>query len=89
MFEVREFVVKDYMILSQNEYKGRVTYKVELTLKDQSHAMRGDEVRNVPGEMWVVTAVTPEKLTIIGDSMDHLLKMSGQWIIGNHYQIES
>lgn len=89
MSKKNEFIVEDYMILKQNPFRGKVTYIVELTLKDGSNVVRGDEVRNIAGEMWVATTVTPEKLTIIGESMDHLLSMTGLWGIGHHFKLES
>ena len=76
------------MILTDNSFRGKATYVVELTLKSPHNAVKGDEVRNVAGELFYVTGETPGKITIIGGSMDHLLEMTGLWRIGNHVKFE-
>jgi hypothetical protein len=83
-----EFEVERYMILTQTDFKAKLTYVVELTLCTPHNVVKGDEVRNIEGESFITTGVTPEKLTIIGESMDHLSAMIGLWGIGLHFKIE-
>jgi hypothetical protein len=83
------FEVEDYMILKQSEFKGKVAYIVDLTIKGAHNAVKGDEIGNVPGESWFVTGVSPEKISIIGGTMNYPSQMVGLWRIGNHYKFES
>jgi len=84
-----EFQVEEYRILKQSVFDLKISYVVDLHLSSPHRLIKGDEVRNVAGERWIVTHAEPGKITIIGDSMDHLLEMIGLWGIGEyHYKLE-
>jgi hypothetical protein len=84
-----QFEVEDYMILRESDFKGKFTYKTQLTIKGSHSVLRGDEVTNASGNRWVVVRVEPDKLVIIGISFGKFSAMKGSWLrVGNNYKME-